>query len=489
MYSLSNAVKKTNKKTTVGLLLFSSLLITTVSCKKETKETKPENGDIAQIVPQEFPQDLGISGFNFPEDSTAVYNWLNNRDTDNITKHAWGIWAGLTQKTNETYKGDTLRVFETWMGVKEVAAHCRTVALKGQEIKQVKTARTQLSVPRQFTHAQLLANKEVVQTNFQLFETVSYSPGAAQYAIDNKIFNFSVLNSYKPKDTLTGIGRIKPFPSNAITLKPTYFTGVPDKNGLIRIPTWPGTPTPPKAFKDTVWNTYVYADITNSQPANKKLVPVTTENPSPEQIKNATCNVSDFINYKLDKEAADFLNKNEDIDNPQVFKEGDLILLVAMHVGTKEISNWTWQTFFWSYQPDTPFAPSSTAEANLRPSQIKGAAAHYAVATAYAMVWPNQPINGGTNTNVEAIIAFNPYLEAGFDPSTFQNKNGTYPNKLGFEYGVQTNCMSCHALATVSGNVGYTADQYISMNDLSIFRGETQVDFAWSIQGNINKDQ
>jgi len=99
------------------------------------------------------------------------------------------------------------------------------------------------------------------------------------------------------------------------------------------------------------------------------------------------------------------------------------------------------------------------------------------------MVWPNQPINGGTNTGVSTIISFNPYLEAGFGPSVFTTKNELDSN---LQYGVQTNCMSCHALATASGNIGYTTDQYISMNDKKLFLNQVQLDFAWSIQSNIN---
>ncbi len=156
-----------------------------------------------------------------------------------------------------------------------------------------------------------------------------------------------------------------------------------------------------------------------------------------------------------------------------------------MHVGTKEISNWTWQTYFWSYNQNNPFAPSSKFEANLRPSQIKGAPAHYAVTTAYTMVWPNQPINGGTNEGVKPVISFNPYLEAGFGPNVFSLPNKMMPS---YQYGVQTNCMSCHALATASSSIGYTTDQYISMND-TMFINQVQLDFAWSIQGNINSDK
>ncbi|WP_330441382.1 FAD-dependent oxidoreductase [Flavobacterium sp. C4GT6] len=483
--SLQN-VASALKKSALSVLIAGGMVLSMSSCKeKHEEENKPEAENVEKgiIIPQEFPNDLGIANFSFPEDSTKIYTWLNNQDTNSITEHAWGIWAGLTKKSNQIYKGDSLCVFETWMGVKELAAICRIPLTKGKEAQQVKKGRTALSVPRQFVHAQVFAKQAVIDTSFQIFETVSYNPGAAKYALDHKIFNQSVLNKYEVKD---GIGRIPQFPNNGITLKPTYYAGIPDENGLIRVPAWPGTPNPAKTFGPDAWNTYVYADLSNSQPANKKLVPVTSENPTADEIKAATCNVSDFINYKLDEEAAAYLNKTEDIDGNSNFKAGDLILLVAMHVGTKEISNWTWQTFYWSYQPDSPALPSSTAEANARPSQIKGAAAHYAVATAYAMVWPNQPINGGTNKNVTPIIAFNPYLEAGFAPNTFQNNNSTYPNKLGLEYGVQTNCMSCHALATVKGDVGYTADQYISMDDMSLYKNEVQVDFAWSIQGNIN---
>ena len=57
-----------------------------------------------------------------------------------------------------------------------------------------------------------------------------------------------------------------------------------------------------------------------------------------------------------------------------------------------------------------------------------------------------------------------------------------------FQYGIQTNCMTCHALATVEG-VGYSTDQYIDMKDMSLFKNQVQLDFAWSIQGNINKNK
>ncbi len=468
------------------LMLLSFMLFSLTSCKKDKddKNTPDKTEEsMGVITPVEFPENLGIPDFNFPEDSTKIYTWLDNQDVTSITNHAWGIWAGLTTKTNQMYKGDSLYVFETWFGVKELAEMSALGVRQGGCI-QTKHGRTALSIPEQFIHSQVFAKAAVLDTTFQIFETVSYNPGAACFATQNLIFNQSELNKYKPSEK-NGIGRIPNFPVNAITTKPTYYAGQPDGNGLIRVSTWPGTPVPAKAFKYDTWNTYVYADINNSQPKNKVLVPVTGDNPTQEQIKAATCNVNDFINYKLDEAAAIYLNQHQD-ERTRDFKVGDIVLLVGMHVGTKEISNWTWQTYFWSYNPNNPFAPSSTAEAALRPKQIKGAAANYSVSSAYAMVWPNQPINGGTDEGAEPIISFNPYLEAGFGPGVFGLKNNFKPR---FQYGVQTNCMTCHALAVASDNGVYSTDQYISMDNDTIFAGEVQLDFAWSIQGNINKDK
>lgn len=461
-------IYKTRKIITILCVIF---LIS--SCEKDKKK------ESSLIQPIEFSNKLNTNEFTFPEDSTKIYKWLNEKDTVNITKHAWGIWAGLTEPTGQEYDGQELLVFETWLGVKELAEMSANGELDGG-CKEVKNERTALKKPNQFIHSQLLSNnKESIDTTFQVFETVTYNPSAACFATKNLIFNQSKLDKYKVKDK---IGVIPSFPNSAITTKPTYFAGNPNKDGLIRVPTWPGIPNPAKNFGTNDWKLYVYADINNKQPKEKKIIPVSSENPTEKEIKDATCNISKFINYKIDAKGAIYLNEHQDKGNNS-FKAGDYVLLVAMHVGTKEISNWTWQTFFWSHNPDSPFAPSSIFEASLRPKSLKGAAKNYAVSTAYAMVWPNQPISGGTNIGVSPIIAFNPYLEAGLGTISFKNNL----NKE-YKYGVQTNCMTCHALATQTGKVGYSTDQYISMKDTTYFKNQVQLDFAWSIQGNINKN-
>jgi hypothetical protein len=457
-------------KLTKTLLVILGLFTLIYSCS-DTSNT---------IKPAEFPTHLGIKDFNFPEDSNKIYTWLENQDTTSIVSHAWGIWAGLTEPTKQKYNGQPLLVFETWMGVQELAA----MSAQGQVSSDVeKTNRTQLSIPKQFVHGRLFAGQKV-DTNFTVLETVSYDPSAAHFATSNRLFNQSVLNGYTVKN---GIGAVPEFPNTSITTKPTYYAGVPSKNGLIRVPVWV-SPNPAKAFKYTEWQQWVYADVNNNQEPNKKLVPVTTSNPTQEQIKAATCNVNDFINYKIDRVGADYLNSHQDVGTTpsRQFIEGDYVLLVAMHVTTKEFKNWTWQTYFWCPDPSNPPSPSSKFEAGLRPKELKGAASHYAVSTAYAMVWPNQPVTGGSDDNARPILAFNPYLEGGFGPKVFSLPNKFRPD---FVYGMQTNCMSCHALSTMTGKNGYSTNQYIDMMDTSLFKNDVKLDFTWSIQGNINSDK
>jgi hypothetical protein len=457
-------------KLTKTLLVILGLFTLIYSCS-DTSNT---------IKPAEFPTHLGIKDFNFPEDSNKIYTWLENQDTTSIVSHAWGIWAGLTEPTKQKYNGQPLLVFETWMGVQELAA----MSAQGQVSSDVeKTNRTQLSIPKQFVHGRLFAGQKV-DTNFTVLETVSYDPSAAHFATSNRLFNQSVLNGYTVKN---GIGALPEFPNTSITTKPTYYAGVPSKNGLIRVPVWV-SPNPAKAFKYTEWQQWVYADVNNNQEPNKKLVPVTTSNPTQEQIKAATCNVNDFINYKIDRVGADYLNSHQDVGTTpsRQFIEGDYVLLVAMHVTTKEFKNWTWQTYFWCPDPSNPPSPSSKFEAGLRPKELKGAASHYAVSTAYAMVWPNQPVTGGSDDNARPILAFNPYLEGGFGPKVFSLPNKFRPD---FVYGMQTNCMSCHALSTMTGKNGYSTNQYIDMMDTSLFKNDVKLDFTWSIQGNINSDK
>ncbi|AWV99370.1 hypothetical protein [Arcticibacterium luteifluviistationis] len=401
------------------------------------------------------PIDPKISGFNFPEDSTVIYNWLNTDNQDKIIKHAWGIWAAITPITSQKDSaGQFLRVFETWESPSELADRLK-IGLTSQ-----KQLRTPLKRPSQFAHAGLPLNIEV-------YETVAYSPSASKFAIENQVFKKSVVESYKKKNK---IGKIPDFPNDAITCKPTYKV-ISKSSAISAIPIWLGMPSTPQAYGEKKWGTYVFIDTTNKGKGDGSF---STDSLNP--TINNTYNLNDFIYFEVDQSSLSYIKTIDPIA-----EVGDYAILVAMHVGTKEITNWTWQSFWWTPDPSNPPFPSSSEIAHKKPSSIKNAPAHYAMTLSYAMVMPNQPVHGGTNSGVIPVFGFNPYLESAFDSTVFK-----FPNQLNpdLKFGIQTNCMSCHALANYSKNTPYSTAQYIDMQD-KFFINKVQLDFAWSIQSNL----
>lgn len=163
---------------------------------------------------------------------------------------------------------------------------------------------------------------------------------------------------------------------------------------------------------------------------------------------------------------------------------GDYVVVAGMHVTSRETTRWTWQTFWWTADPDSPPLPSSSEIAGDRPDQLKGPPRHYGVVPGYSMVFPDQPNTGGANAG-NSVYAFNPYLEAGFGPTALPaSQPGTYNGRpVANNVGVQTNCMSCHAQAcypTPNDTSLYTGDQYIDLSGPQ-FTGKLRIDFLWSI--------
>jgi hypothetical protein len=450
------------------------------------------------VIPRAFP-DSSVTGIRFPTDSTVINGWTNNSafptyyDSVSIYKHTWGIWAGLTAPTTQSVGGDSLLIYETWLGLNEVRQYILDSAGPCQPGALSKRGLAPLTRPRQFEHAGILARTinlaarqkrrgdTAVANN--LWVTVSYSPEMACYAINNKLFKQSVINSYYQAK---GYGQISPFPDNSIFIKPTYLEYPADAKILL-MPVWLNPPNPADSLNAIGPDQFpfcVYVDVNNGQPGNKTLVPVTPGCTSKDSIANATCNLNDFIHFTVDSTMAAFMNQQDSIQGlsgGNKAEAGNRVLLVAMHVGTKEISNWTWQTFFWAPAPSTPGGPSSNLAASLLPNTVQGAARHYAANAAYVMTTPNN----STSPKAGSMFGYNPYLEGGFGPTTFNIPNHYQPT---FVYGMQTNCMTCHSLAVPSSATGYATDQYISLVDPALFKGQVKLDFAWSIQTALIND-
>ena len=173
--------------------------------------------------------------------------------------------------------------------------------------------------------------------------------------------------------------------------------------------------------------------------------------------------VDQFYNFKLNTQEAAYINSM----GQGRFKEGDYAILVAMHVSSREIDNWTWETFWWSI--DKPKIPDSVR------GKVHAPFDHYDVAVGYSFT-TGPDSEAGLN-----VLCFNPYLEAGFDNSTFAK-----PGQL----GIESNCMSCHRAATwpppsLPNNAAYFTANGILKADDPYFQGTTKVDFIWGFADDV----
>lgn len=452
-----------------------------------------QDGDIGNIdgslicladLPKKDPS------LTFPQSETTINQWVYSNDLSNAHKHAWGIWAGLTSyvgKVDSTW----VRAFETWNTTSNMLYQIESAPKFGlkQSIRPAKGLSLDLMLPNQFKNKKggnklKISAPEDGDTN--IFVSVAYNPPAARHAINNKLFLQSTLNRFLKE----GYTEIPNFPVNAITIKPVYKV-IPKNvaNGIYKFPGWPGTPVVARAFPEKDWNSCVYIDIKKTGKGGSSI----DKGCKGRSSKN-TFHLNNFIHQKINEKDANFLSKQLSIK----VSGGDYAILVGMHVTTRETKRWTWQTFWWSANPKAPYLPSSKEIANSRPlNSLDEAAKHYAMSVAYQMVSPAQPITNGVSVG-SSVIGYNPHLEAGFDRDTFQINKGINGKAVN-QYGVQTNCMTCHNLALynpktdykVSNGVNrekpYGTDYYMSISDKT-FDGSLKLDFAWSILGSLKLD-
>lgn len=475
-----------------SLLLFLFVLI--VACNPDKPKPDPDpTPEPITLVANQFaavgmPNTLS-TGEPFPTDSTVVNGWVkqsqidgnNLESNEDIIRHGWGIWSALTEVTKETHDNQPLRRFETWYTPQDIidAYDIKKQNDKAQLV-HVNRNRGDLMHFNQFNHGQ---DKPVI-SDAGVVGFVKYDPRAAEYLYENKLFFKSVLESYKKEGELAAIPE---FPLGGVSLKPVFVTldSINPTTGNYSLQVWPGEQGDnQRSWGRTAWNNAV--DVTIDGAADPT---------------NGIYSINDFIHFKIDSAQAAAIKNNPQLTG-EAPKAGDYAVLVGMHVSSKENVRWTWQTFWWSANPDDPYIPSSGLTASLRSeAQLDPAASHYAMAIAYNMVQkaqPNSSDNPTVNNDNKSIYAYNPYLEAGFSDGTFAAGNQVVSDAYGPDYakvqgnlnnwGMQTNCMSCHIQAAVQGGAGYLADQYVDMQ-APYFKSTVTLDFAWSIQGNMIDDK
>ena len=431
----------------------------------------------------------------YPSSYATIQGWIDAGNTAAIRAHAWDVWASITAQTKYN-----IPTWQTWYSGHEIFEDSSEVAVRTRH----RNGTVGFELRRGFSHRPALVRSANGGIPFDPSERVfafnRFTQSTAQFIWTHGLNKASVLNDTNEAFTRNGT----PLVSRAIltskdstdsasfVLKPVFqfisgteVTAVPYWSGDNGVATTDSaTPIP------STWNQAVAVDPTGKlQPGDSVYLPV--NNAGPMWLKVVPLSAfywvkltkEDSINFTLFGAAnGDLIGSANDTSLQAVLnaaRPGNIGLLMAMHVTGKEIPNWTWQSFWWGYNPqDSLFGKD-------RPSFIGPPWNHYNMTVAYSMLTA-----AGTPN-----VAYNPYLETSL-AGKIPNPNGSARDSISWT-GVTSNCMSCHRRAARGFPDGgfavppYGPAAFVSAADPVIFTQPVpgqpgrlpllKTDFLWSV--------
>ncbi|MEQ1488258.1 MAG: hypothetical protein ABL920_07170 [Methylotenera sp.] len=489
--------------------------------------------------------------------SAEIEQWKISNDSNQMKAHAWRLFAALMEpKYNNN--GATIRTYDTWYtldeAVPEIGAKIIQFDVNGMVSprKKVKLTRTNvdnlggLSTPNQRAPHFLGATRRVTAAecaalptplpendNRTLSETlvsdVKYSTAINKWIINNLMNkNGQTVTSYNLKDKLVaGSPAALPFDdTKGVMVKPSYT--IVKGAGPTIIGRWREDIAVVNATAETVKSP---VNANNQVAGERTWVKEAVVFP-PGMAMSKTfygrdgtilpkVNVTDFHYFKITAAIACALKSgiNSELMSPNIqnIAEGDYAVLTSMHISTREVDDWTWQTFWWEPKPHTQ------ADEKGLPSELKSKfttagwkpLSYFKLGVGYDYQTPD-----GKN-----IISSNPYLEGAFglpkELEAVYGKNGAYDasgNETGVNVfirdvddkpilpythegnGLKTNCITCHKAAAYHdvkaipvkplGNLPATSKgkypDYGKLNGTEdLFKNKLQTHFMWGVANKV----
>ena len=430
---------------------------------------------------------------SYPSSYATIQAWINSGNTTAIRAHGWDIWASITSTTP-----DRMPTWQTWYSGQEIFPPASQQA----GIARPRNGIIQFKAMRQEAETSAMPAADTIRENRaeRVFAFNRFTKSTAEFIWNNRLNKGNRL-----RDTSLGFSKARTplalrevltskdsTDSLSFVLKPV-FQFIRD-TGVTAVPYWAGDSSAvttdsanpiAKTWKQAVAvspsgkykpGDSVQMSVNGQPPRYIKVVPLSA-------FYHVRITVQDSVNFtQFGAVNGDLIGLSNDTSKDSVLaavRPGNYGLLMAMHVTGKEIPNWTWQSFWWAYNPDDPQYGAD------RPKSIPAPWNHYNMTVAYSMLQPNG----------QQLIAYNPYLETSL--------GGSYPKALPPSRdsvswtGVTTNCMSCHRRAAIGYSRGsivsppYGNDMQINPGDSLVFSqpdaqspGRVQTvktDFLWSI--------
>ncbi|MEQ1601994.1 MAG: hypothetical protein HOP04_02655 [Methylophilaceae bacterium] len=478
-----------------------------------------------------------------------IEQWKAADNRSAMKEHGWRLFAGLMRPVYSE-NGETIRVYDTWHTLDEAVPPLNqkfiqfqntqaTSASKRSGIPQLTRSRAilrSLAPPSQqsphdatrFTSA-LALPAEATQNDRALAESivsdVKYSTEISKWIVDTLIepdTSGKLVKQYKLKSILAGGATALPFNETRGTMIKPAYTIVKGKGATI-IGRWKeniGVVNPVSIntiLSPANANTRVAGERTWTQEAVIVApgVSLTQTFYGRNGKKLPVVSVNDFHYFKISKAMADALKTGilSELMGPNIsdIKEGDYALLTSMHIATREVDDWTWQTFWWQ-----PKDKQTSADLGI-PPDLKSRflqkdwkpLSYFKIGVGYDYL---TPASRATHAN-EAIISSNPYLEGAFGlPDDLKAVYGAKGKIDGVNIfirdaqdkaiapyvhegnGLKTNCMTCHKAAAYPadklGNLPTTTQgRYPDYGKLTgtedLFFGRLQTHFMWGVANKV----
>jgi hypothetical protein len=334
-----------------------------------------------------------------------------------LQEHARDLFAGVTKRAP-----CGLPAFLTWFPVPRLPGSAGATALSGRR-------------PLRFERTRVLSDVELAEaeTTGPIYTTVLVNRHAYMHIRRRRLVN---AQAYLQR-TGRGLREVDDFPAGTVTVKATWR--VVKQGTSLKVGTWrPEYAQGRHAFPETDWPSYVFVDSTSAPNPAFACVPASGLQQAGHIGPAYFFSLPVTEDMKFEVHSAQ--------GGPPV--KGDWLILVALHIATKEIPDWVWMTAWWTDQP--------SASAGIRQPPW----CNYAMGITVSMERPRRP-----GEMPEFKVLFNPYLEAAINTGAG---------------GLYSNCMTCHSAA------GYCHPHPSPNNTgesitLDVLERILRTDFVWTV--------
>jgi hypothetical protein len=440
---------------------------------------------------------IPAQGWDFPQPAGAVQNWVAKRDTARTRIHGWWLWAALNQVSQGQplwrnwctstqafpYQYDPNAKLASGNGMPSLGA--RRAALTVASDPSINLPGPTYPAPTgacvvQTSQGPALRDGPSFANNGDVMVAgVIYNPTAYNSIVSQQLDVRQTLQNAKPPPG--GIARVN-LAAGSVVLKPMMWPV--QASGYTALPVW----------DDQKADGGIYAGFENKRKWPRAVAITPQPQPgigavdvqylwgvdvskldekAPLTYQQAqVVPIERFYAYRPNVAALDpcdkaILDQSAAAAYNRPFQQGDFLVLIAMHIMTKEQPAWTFQSVYWSDRPnqgpngaDRPIIPGAT-----------GPWQNYLMASTYGIP---EPVGAGRPPVFG--VHFNPYIE------------------LAAGHPIATNCMNCHMRGAFKpdgspGNATYlttkNTDDPGAIGVLApnnpIFSNLVMTDFQWSL--------